>query len=120
MRDVKLDAEVVREERSPDRLVQELRVPHDLDCWPGHFAGAELVPGVVQLHWVMRAIADWQGAPARLAEIAALKFKAFLLPGQEVSLELIRDGDGRRVQFRLARGDVLYSSGRIVLRDGAS
>jgi 3-hydroxyacyl-[acyl-carrier-protein] dehydratase len=114
-----LRAELLSEQRSPQRLLQELRVPRELACWPGHFPGAELVPGVVQLHWVLAALADWTAAPARLAEIAVLKFKAFLLPGQALSLELVREGTSRQVHFQLFCGEVIYASGRLVLAENS-
>jgi 3-hydroxymyristoyl/3-hydroxydecanoyl-(acyl carrier protein) dehydratase len=115
----RLRAELLREQRSPGRLVQELRVPRELACWPGHFPGAELVPGVVQLHWVLEALGEWTQAPARLAEIAGLKFRSILLPGQELSLELVCESAGKHVDFQLFRGEVIYASGRLVLAEGA-
>jgi 3-hydroxymyristoyl/3-hydroxydecanoyl-(acyl carrier protein) dehydratase len=41
-----------------------MRVPLELDCWPGHFPNWSVVPGVLQLDWVIEIIAKWLGCVA--------------------------------------------------------
>ena len=114
MRVARIEAEQIREQRSEERLVRELRVPKDLACWPGHFPGQEIVPGVVQLDWVMQAIADWTRSVPRVVEIAELKFRAFVLPGQDLTLEIVRE---RPEQFRFAliAPAGILASGRVLV-----
>ena len=45
---------VLAETRGPRSLARELSVPDDLVFLEGHFDGFPVVPGVVQLGWVMR------------------------------------------------------------------
>ena len=114
MRIQHIEAELIHEQRSDARLVRELLVPKDLLCWPGHFPGQEIVPGVVQLDWVIQAIADWTRSCPVLLEILELKFRALILPGQALTLEIAREERG---QFRFAlRGrEAMLASGRVLL-----
>ena len=58
-----LDPELLSVREFGDRQEHELRVPNQLGCWPGHFPGASIVPGVVQVRWVVRVIERWIGKP---------------------------------------------------------
>ncbi|MGH0035904.1 MAG: hypothetical protein ACQGVK_12835 [Myxococcota bacterium] len=117
----RLAPEVIGQEETANRLEQALRVPLDLDCIPGHFPGVPIVPGVVQVDWVMRAIAGWTGRRPSIRSLEALKFKKPLRPGNELVLALERDGDGAPYRFEFRQGEDVYSSGRIHLveADGA-
>ncbi len=114
MKLARIEPEQLREQRSEERLLRELRVPEDLACWPGHFPGQEIVPGVVQLDWVMQAIAEWTRTAPELVEIAELKFKAFVLPGQDLRLEVVRERAGQ-FRFALIGPDGIVASGRVLL-----
>ena len=98
--------------------IVELEVPDDLWCLRGHFDGFPIVPGVVQLLWVVAWARDWLGGERALREVLALKFKQFLVPGERFRLRLECDRDGVAggvVAFRLANDRAEFSSGRIVL-----
>jgi 3-hydroxymyristoyl/3-hydroxydecanoyl-(acyl carrier protein) dehydratase len=114
MRVARIEPEQISEQRSEERLVRALRVPKDLACWPGHFPGQEIVPGVVQLDWVLQAIADWTQRAPELVEIAELKFRALILPGQELTLELVREKP-EHFRFALTAREGLLASGRVLL-----
>jgi uncharacterized membrane protein/3-hydroxymyristoyl/3-hydroxydecanoyl-(acyl carrier protein) dehydratase len=90
----------------------ELRVPEDLACWPGHFPGFRLVPGVLQVDWVMGFIQEWIGEPPHVERIEGLKFMAPLLPGASARLSLER-ADAARFHFKLANDAEAFSLGRI-------
>lgn len=106
-----IDPEVLDERRSEGAIEQVLRVPDALDCWPGHFPVRAIVPGVLQLRWVVELAARWLG-PARLVGLEGLKFKRPIGPGQRLTLRLTRAAGS--VHFRLADGDSLFSLGRLV------
>jgi 3-hydroxymyristoyl/3-hydroxydecanoyl-(acyl carrier protein) dehydratase len=97
-------------------LEHDLRVPTELDCWPGHFSNESVLPGVVQVEWVMKAIEGWTGSFPHLTRVEALKFKKLIRPGERLTLRLERDADGTRFRFRLMSGDTIFSEGRIVLK----
>jgi acyl-CoA synthetase (AMP-forming)/AMP-acid ligase II len=99
--------------RSEHALELRVRVPWDLAHLDGHFPGAPVVAGAVQLHFALRALEELLGVPAQLAALEALKFHDVLLPGAEVLLRVEREGD--RFSFSLAdaeRPERLFASGR--------
>jgi 3-hydroxymyristoyl/3-hydroxydecanoyl-(acyl carrier protein) dehydratase len=100
--------EVLEERRGEGAIEQVLRVPAALDCWPGHFPARALLPGVVQVAWVVELAARWLG-PARLVGLEGLKFKRPIGPRQRLTLRLWRDPGG--VHFRFADGDAVFSLG---------
>ena len=108
-----LDPEVLQERRGEDAIEQELRVPERLDCWPGHFPVRALLPGVLQLGWVVKLAERWLG-PARLVGVEGLKFKHPIGPGQRLTLRLECGPGG--VRFRLADGATVFSLGRLLMQ----
>jgi 3-hydroxymyristoyl/3-hydroxydecanoyl-(acyl carrier protein) dehydratase len=110
-----LSAQFLGERSDQTSLEHDLQVPTELDCWPGHFPVESVLPGVVQVDWVMKAIEGWTGSFPHLARIEALKFKKLIRPGEKLTLRLERGADGTGFRFRLASGDTIFSEGRIVL-----
>lgn len=107
---------VLQEERDATTCTKRCRVPENLAYCEGHFPMHPIVPGVVQLDWVMTAAqALWENAPVPL-RIEALKFKKLLLPGIEFELSLRRTND--KLSFELRNPDIaeeVFSSGRFVI-----
>ena len=88
-----------------------VRVPLDLGYFDGHFPGRPIVPGVAQVVLVERAARGlWPdlGAPV---ELRRLKFLETIGPGDELVLELRREGDA--VRYTLARDGVACSRGAL-------
>ena len=110
-----LSPEVLDRREDGNSLEQDWRVPAELDCWPGHFPEQSILPGVLQIDWLMRTIEAWTGRSPRLARIEALKFKQLVGPEERLTLRLERDTGGAVFRFRLANGDATISSGRVVL-----
>lgn len=79
----------------------ELEVPSDLWCLPGHFEGYPVVPGVVQLQWVLDWVGSWTGSQPSLRVLEALKFKRILTAGTQFRLRLERTSDQEKLRFRL-------------------
>ena len=114
----KLQPETVAERCSADRCEVDLRVPTDLSCWPGHFPDQPLVPGVLQVDWVMRSIERWLDRTMALRTVEALKFKTPLYPGEELTLRIDGSSEGDRFQFQLAAEGRIFSQGRLYLTRG--
>lgn len=115
--DVQLEPEVLVERLGLGVIHQELRVPESLSVWPGHFPEYFIVPGFLQLRWVMACAQRILGFPAELQGIEGLKFKRPLLPGQKFSLEVkVSDVEPSRYRFRLAEGEEVISVGTLCLR----
>lgn len=95
-----------------------LAVPHDLDYFDGHFPGAPVVPGVVQIKWALAQASRCLGVGGAFAGLEALKFHNVLGPGVEVSLALEYASATRKLHFSFRAGEHRFSSGRVLLRVG--
>ena len=113
-----LEPEVLADRNDDGSRELELRIPRDLACWPGHFPGFALVPGVLQLDWVMRFIGEWTGSPVRVDRIEGLKFKTPLRPEQRVTLFLERCPQ-RSFRFRIEHEAEVCSLGRVHVSEDA-
>ena len=91
----------------------ELEVPHDLVYFAGHFPGAPVLPGVVQVAWALALAAPRLGTPTRCTLMEALKFQRLLRPGDRVELVLRHDVARQKLHFAYRDGDKAYSSGRL-------
>lgn len=109
-----LDPEWLAERSSDGRLEVDLRVPEQLDVWPGHFPSYFVVPGVLQIDWVIRIATSRFGIGVP-SGIENLKFKTPLLPRQPFTMSLERARDGRELEFRLAHGGSVFCVGRLEL-----
>ncbi len=91
-------------------------MPRDLACFPGHFPGFPVVPGVLQLDWVMDVVSALTGRDAAIREVLRVKFGELLRPGDDFRLRIELDAD-RVVRFRLwsERGD--HAAGRLRLTE---
>ena len=112
--------DVLDEQATGSSLVRVLRVRDDAAGLAGHFPGLPVVPAVVQIQWAMDAAERLAGRAPTLHRLEALKFKAMIRPGQlvEVAVQLSPVGDA--VQFRIASGGRVFSTGRCVLRQPVS
>lgn len=90
-----------------------LCVASDHPCLPGHFPGHPLVPGVLVLEHVARALREWRGL--RLASVREVKFLAPLYPEESAELELM--GLSGQVRFEMRREGKVLARGVV---EGAS
>lgn len=106
--------EVLEEQRSDAGIEQRIRIPERLACWPGHFPGHPVVPGVLQVHWAIALAGRLLGAIPAVRRIEVLKFKQLLLPGRELDLRVTRGKSPGSFHFEFADGDEVFSSGRVM------
>lgn len=109
-----LDEEQVNEHE----YIFRARVPIDLQYFKGHFDAFHLVPGVVQLKWVLAALTriTWlQEQNPRQWE--NLKFQHFLRPDDVFELRLKRDLAKGKISFQCTDGSAKIASGRFVIPD---
>lgn len=88
-----------------------LCIPATHPSLPGHFPGQPVVPGVVILDAVQRAIEAASGELPAL-KLPQVKFMQPLLPGEDALIEIDATATGRW-RFRVLRGDTLIASGEI-------
>jgi len=102
------------------RLLIELRVPSDLFYFDGHFTGAPLLPGVVQVEWALHFARQHLELPAHFRAMHALKFQQPVLPDRNVRLALEYDALKASLQFRYLSDAGQHASGRILFHPNAA
>lgn len=93
----------------------QLRIPLDLEQLDGHFGSAPVLPGFMQVGWVLALAAARMGTPAACTDIEALKFRQFLRPGDQPQLELELHRDNGMLHFAFRNAERACSSGRLRL-----
>lgn len=93
----------------------ELVVPHDLHFVRGHFPGAPVVPGVVQIKWAISLAQRYLAIGDGFTAMENVKFQHVMTPKARVTLTLEYASAARKLYFSFASADARYSSGRIVL-----
>ncbi|BFI96632.1 MAG: hypothetical protein RSP_21420 [Rhodanobacter sp.] len=110
---------ILHERLDGDECALQLRIPHDLAYFPGHFPQAPVLPGVAQVAWALQLASTRLGTSPRCREMEALKFQRLLQPGDSVTLALRLDRARGKLHFAYREGDAAYSSGRLVLEPPA-
>lgn len=102
-------------EEAPHQLRMALELPATLPCFAGHFPNFPVLPGVVQLDWVMLlGAAHLHGVP-RAATDLRVKFKRVITPEVPLTLMLRHDASRRRLEFTYAIGAAIASQGQMAL-----
>ncbi len=104
-------------ERACARVLLELLVPPELIYFDGHFAGAPVLPGVVQLDWAISNGRRYFDLPAHFRAVHALKFQRVVLPGSALTLELVFDAAKGSLHFSYLSEHGPHASGRVVFDD---
>jgi 3-hydroxymyristoyl/3-hydroxydecanoyl-(acyl carrier protein) dehydratase len=95
-----------------------LSIPPDLEYFAGHFAGAPIVAGVVQLKWAVDAGRRLLGAAGWLVGMENLKFQRVLVPKSVATLTLKWVPADRKLYFSYEAEGTRFSSGRLLFRPG--
>jgi 3-hydroxymyristoyl/3-hydroxydecanoyl-(acyl carrier protein) dehydratase len=111
-----VDPIVLRQRVEADCAEAVLAVPRDLDFFDGHFPGAPVVPGVVQIKWALALARRLLGIGGVFAGVEALKFQHVLVPGAEATLELRYAAASGTLHFAFRSAQHRFSSGRVLLR----
>ncbi|SFA70519.1 Acyl-coenzyme A synthetase/AMP-(fatty) acid ligase [Collimonas sp. OK607] len=105
-------------EQETDRVLLELTVPADLLYFDGHFDGASILPGVVQLDWAISYGRQYFPLAPHFRGMLGLKFQRVILPGAVVQLELLHDTQKSSLAFRMMSAAGPHASGRITFGAG--
>lgn len=90
-------------------------VPLDLRYFGGHFEQFPLVPGVVEINWVMTLARQAFDCPPHLLRTDALKFRQFLRPGDRVEIRLEWQAASGKLVFTLSNALGVCASGRLLM-----
>ena len=94
-----------------DTLRASMRVPLDLDVFRGHFPAIPIVPGAMQIDWVMSQLKTHLKPAARFVSLHGAKFQRLVRPAMSLTLAIrVR---GNLVRFEYACADSAVSVGRI-------
>jgi len=111
---------IVLEQRvAPPTAELKLEIPAGLEYLKGHFRGAPIVAGVVQVKWAIEFAHRHLEAGGELLGLDALKFQQLMRPGAVVTLELEWQAPVGKLRFSYRSGDARFSSGRILFRQRA-
>ena len=94
----------------------DLVVPHELAYFEGHFPGAPVVAGVVQIKWAIGFARELLGADAEFGGMEAVKFQHVMQPGARATLKLDFAQASGKLRFSFEDDGTRYSSGRLLLR----
>ncbi|MGI9292760.1 MAG: AMP-binding protein, partial [Pseudomonadales bacterium] len=96
----------------------ELVIPENLFYLEGHFPGQPVLPGVVQLAWVVKKGRELFGPLGEFEKMEAIKFQQVIRAGERLNLRLLLDSAKNSLVFSYETNDRKVSSGRIVFRSG--
>lgn len=91
----------------------DLRLPHELSWFEGHFSDCPLLPGVIQVTWAVEFGRRHLPVPSGFQSLSAVKFMRFILPGAEVALQLEFDAARRKLAFEYRERGAVCSGGTI-------
>lgn len=102
-------------QRNDTQVTLDLHVSADLLYFQGHFPGAPILPGVVQLDWALTLGRQYFDLPPVFLGMRALKFQNVITPGTDIVLELKYDVASSTMTFRLYSNAGQHASARILL-----
>ncbi len=91
-----------------------IAVPPSGPLYEGHFPKLPILPGIGLLDLARRALAAAGASPA-LREIAVLRLRRLVSPGQSLELEVTALDAGGRVRFEVRRAAEIVAGGVVVL-----
>ncbi|WP_105201469.1 ApeI family dehydratase [Pseudoalteromonas sp. T1lg10] len=100
-------------EQTDDQVALTLYLQPELDYFRGHFPGAPILAGVVQLDWAVQYARQYLGMSGEIADIEVLKFQVVMTPELEVTLQLAKKNN-EKVLFSYHSEKGQHASGRLV------
>lgn len=94
-----------------------LMISPELPCFAGHFDGFPLVPGVVQVGWVVTLATRFLSINSHVKFIEKLKFTHPIQPNQQIHLVIKRANNGQAIDFTYKNKDRPCAQGRVVFVD---
>ena len=101
--------------KTDTEFIADLTFLGDSAYFSGHFPEHPILPGVIQMHFVLFFIKQYFNKPANDYHIIKLKFSNLILPDTPVHFELKRNGENE-FAFNYISGDKKYSCGKIVIK----
>tara|TARA_B110001454_G_scaffold162794_1_gene152327 strand:- start:216 stop:566 length:351 start_codon:yes stop_codon:yes gene_type:complete len=101
-------------EKNNESLILSLTISSDIYYFLGHFPQAPILPGVVQVHWVLHFIQQYFGEKiSDYQSIEALKFQVIIAPEYQVKFTL-KKMTNKKYSFNYSSSHGTHSSGRVI------
>lgn len=101
--------------KTDSEFIADFTFLHDSSYFNGHFPGFPVLPGVMQIHFVLNLIKQYFNITPDEYHILKLKFSSLILPDKIVHFELKKLSENE-FSFCFSNGDIKYSSGKISIR----
>ena len=101
--------------KTDSKFCADLTFLKDSSYFSGHFPGHPILPGVIQIHFVMLFIKQYFNMSANDYHVLKLKFSNLILPDTLVHFELNRTGE-KEFTFEYSYQEKKYSKGKIVIK----
>jgi 3-hydroxymyristoyl/3-hydroxydecanoyl-(acyl carrier protein) dehydratase len=108
--------DVVNVMQAGTHVLLEARVPETLAFFAGHFPGAPVVAGVVQVAWVEHYARQHLGLSGAFRGMEQLKFQRLMRPHDSFTMRIDLAESGGQLTFRLSNAKHVFSSGRLLYR----
>jgi acyl-coenzyme A synthetase/AMP-(fatty) acid ligase len=102
--------------RGPTEARAEFTVAGDDSAFEGHFPGAAVLPGVIQLDWAIRCARDCFALNETVQGLEILKFQQPVLPGAKLSLSLLWNPSRAAMTFQFTSAAGTHASGRVMFK----
>jgi hypothetical protein len=101
-------------ERNSHQAIFELVAPRNLLYFNGHFPGRPILPGVVQIDWVIACGRQCFDLPPLFRGVHALKFQRVIPPETRLRLEIAHDRAKSCLSFQITSELGRHATGRIL------
>lgn len=105
---------ILVETRNEHAVKLGVMIPENLIYFDGHFPSTPIVPGIVQINWVMTYAKKYFDIPSSIKRMEAVKFHHLLLPGDILGMELQWKPKTRKLFYTFSSEEKNFSSGRVV------
>ena len=96
------------------QVALDLYVLPEIAHFDGHFPGAPILPGVVQVDWAIHFARQYLPLEGVFSSLEKLKFLAVIVPGARLKLSLAWDVERKMLNFNYATATQKYATGRVV------
>jgi 3-hydroxymyristoyl/3-hydroxydecanoyl-(acyl carrier protein) dehydratase len=93
----------------------DMSLPPDLFYFKGHFPTRPILPGVVQIDWVVRFADSYLQTNIGSAQEFNVKFKSIIEPNSVLTMVLTKSSDNRKLDFDYHDETGVMSSGSLSL-----
>lgn len=113
---------VLTKQQDNNQLSLVLNITPELSAFAGHFDQFPIVPGVIQIGWVLHffntelAISLGLNQTYQIDSMSSLKFQHIITPASKINLDLVFDASRQLVSFTCYDENHRFSSGKLLLK----